>query len=439
MRGQLSIRAFLFFASTVLIVATMGLVLLLIQQGVAGVRGEYLKSLETRTDLFRDGIRESLLSGDYPTVVQKSRLLSVTEDVLAVRVLLRDGSEVAGFGRGSADSVSARFGTRAPVDIDGAGFAVAEIDYDLRRLGAVESGMFARITVIGGFILIGLALFLFVFSRQILRPLLRLREVADTGSFDGFAQLGAVSSLVEISSLQRALAAMAGGLRQAEQTRQELAVVSALAESSRQVAHDIRSPLTALKFMAATEGLPEERRLLIQRAVERINEIANGLLQQGKEAARARQDTRLAETLETLVLEKKFEYRERAGLVIALLRSEGDVEGLRARINPAELAPVLSNLLNNAIEALAGRARGSVSVRLTRDADHAVIEIQDDGIGMSEDVLARVGAKGFSHGKDGSGLGLAHAIATVRGAGGRLDVESAQGEGTRVILRLPLA
>jgi hypothetical protein len=68
------------------------------------------------------------------------------------------------------------------------------------------------------------------------------------------------------------------------------------------------------------------------------------------------------------------------------------------------------------------------------------ITIEDTGKGISEEVLARLGSRGTSHGKaSGSGLGLFHARASVKNWGGNLELRSKVGQGTTVIVTLPKA
>lgn len=73
------------------------------------------------------------------------------------------------------------------------------------------------------------------------------------------------------------LAALAFVLFKLRKVSRALAVIDARAEKARAAAHDLRSPLTALKFLASADGISEEQRQLARRAVERIEEIAGGL------------------------------------------------------------------------------------------------------------------------------------------------------------------
>ena len=100
----------------------------------------------------------------------------------------------------------------------------------------------------------------------------------------------------------------------------------------------------------------------------------------------------------------------------------------------AELRDALAAIGDNAVE-----AQGTcVTVRLARGGLHAVLLIGDDGCGMSRDARRRAFDPFFTtKGGAASGLGLSVAYGILRRHGGRIDLESAPNEGTRVRLRLP--
>ncbi len=101
------------------------------------------------------------------------------------------------------------------------------------------------------------------------------------------------------------------------------------------------------------------------------------------------------------------------------------------------LLTLFSQLLTNAVEA----ARSSVRTRLFAERNEVIVEISDDGIGMTPETLRRVFDPFFSTkpASEGSGLGssIAHGIATS--LGGRIEIESALGRGSTFRVRLPAA
>ncbi|GGK29057.1 ATP-binding protein [Salinarimonas ramus] len=106
----------------------------------------------------------------------------------------------------------------------------------------------------------------------------------------------------------------------------------------------------------------------------------------------------------------------------------------------ATLARALANLAGNAVHAMR-KAGGVLSVGAARRGGELVIEVADTGCGMAPDVAKRVFEPFFTTKPlgEGTGLGLALVHADVTRYGGRIDVASAVGVGSRFTLRLPLA
>ena len=118
-------------------------------------------------------------------------------------------------------------------------------------------------------------------------------------------------------------------------------------------------------------------------------------------------------------------------------------ETLVVRATRSSLEQVLLNLCLNARDALEEAGDPQLRVRLRRGAEggHAVIEVEDTGLGMPPEVLRRLGEPFFTTkpvGR-GTGLGLASAYGIIRELRGRIEVQSTPGAGTRFELVLPLA
>jgi signal transduction histidine kinase len=226
------------------------------------------------------------------------------------------------------------------------------------------------------------------------------------------------------------------------------------------VAHDIRSPLSALSMVVSTlHEVPEEKRILIRNATQRINDIANELLQKGKKkninqsesinqistAGTVKVSTEFIPALvDILISEKRMQYRTCADLEI-----EADFNlsfGAFAKVNGAELQRAISNLINNSVEAFKDH-KGKITVgikRILEESKSSVeIFIHDNGKGIPKDILEKLGAIGVTHGKEdtqsGNGLGVFHAKKTIESFDGEFLVASVEGQGTTVKMILPLA
>lgn len=262
------------------------------------------------------------------------------------------------------------------------------------------------------------------------------------------ASQGDVAALDELPSEIRPLGeALARSLREVQESKEK----ALLADLAAQVAHDIRSPLSVLDAtMDEVEQLPERKRIMIRGAINQIRDITNNLLaiDRAHRASEGGKSTRstspdvepigvhlLSSLIEPIITEKRLQFRTRIGLEIDA-RLDGASYGLFAFIGPVQFKRVLSNLINNAVEALG--ERGSVRVHLSKTGNEILLAIQDNGKGIRPEILAKLGQRGETHGKaGGSGLGLYHARTTAESWGGGLTIQSEHGRGTTVTLRLP--
>ncbi len=216
----------------------------------------------------------------------------------------------------------------------------------------------------------------------------------------------------------------------------ELEKRKSVAELAAQVAHDIRSPLTALNvLMLQTENLPEDVRSLMRAAATRIRDIANNLLTNSAAIhaipTKSKMDTQLlSAVVESMISEKRVQYRDKSATEIQAIPCK-HAYGLFAEMDVVEFRRVLSNLINNAVESY-GTKGGPVTLAMSPQPDGWVtIEIKDEGKGISPEVLPLLGSPGVTHGKkNGYGLGVSHSKKTIESWGGRLEFITASHKGT---------
>ncbi|MBF0362753.1 MAG: HAMP domain-containing histidine kinase [Oligoflexia bacterium] len=236
----------------------------------------------------------------------------------------------------------------------------------------------------------------------------------------------------------------------------ELEKLNVIAETkvklASQVSHDIRSPLAALT-MAVKRVLPmlaEDDRIIIRTQIQRIQDIANNLLAKNRKAKENENNTSddmqlkaqlLSSCIEELITEKRLECRSFLDLNI-----EANIDntyGIFAKINLANFKRILSNLINNAREAFDNN-KGNIVVHLEDGDEFAKIIVEDNGKGIPPEILSKLGKEGASFGKEknkesGSGIGLYSAIKTVESLGGKFEIQSTVGVGTKMIIYIPKA
>lgn len=280
-----------------------------------------------------------------------------------------------------------------------------------------------------------IALLSLIFVRR-----LESRTIATLAGFlrDSGVEIDADRDLIGIMADMRDIRAR---LDLAREQERHLIDAGARAELAEQVAHDIRSPLAALEVVAGeVSALPSDALAAMGAAIMRIRDIADDLLS----ANRARASCpvldahMLSGLIEPLVIEKRLQFRALNGVEIAMDVDEAS-RGSSALVQPAEFKRLLSNLVNNAVEAIDG-AEGVVRVTLAAQHGRVRVVVWDNGRGMPPEVLSKIGRRGETHGKSGgSGLGLYHARTTVKSWAGSLELSSKVGEGTTVTIDLPLA
>ncbi|MDD5209455.1 MAG: HAMP domain-containing sensor histidine kinase [Elusimicrobiales bacterium] len=214
--------------------------------------------------------------------------------------------------------------------------------------------------------------------------------------------------------------------------------LASLGKLSAQVAHDIRSPLAALGAAAKGLEMPEDQRKLVEGAVSRMQGIADDLLQRYRAPSAAQAAAKpaacaLAGLIEQVLSEKRLQHKDKTGIKIEFNSAPGEIKAL---VEPKELQRLLSNLVNNSLEAF--DKDGTVSVSLSAVDGKVLIEVKDNGKGIPAEILAKLGQKGVTHGKaGGTGLGLYHARTSVEGWGGSFKIKSVPGKGATVLIELP--
>lgn len=241
----------------------------------------------------------------------------------------------------------------------------------------------------------------------------------------------------------RRLAALA---REEERRLEQAKVAARLATLASQVHHDIQSPLASLAgTLEDLPELPESKRSVLRSAITRITDIANNLRE--RHTATHAPDTSLplkhslhllSSLVASLVSEKRTEFRAKRGISVdAALDSAA--YGLFVSVDPPSFKRILSNLINNAVEAVGDT--GTVKLSMARAGSLNLLSVRDDGKGIAAEILPRLGRRGATFGKEnGSGLGLYHARTSLEQWGGSLQITSdGPGHGAVVTLRLPAA
>lgn len=204
---------------------------------------------------------------------------------------------------------------------------------------------------------------------------------------------------------------------------------SKLLQLSRKMFHDIRSPLASLNTVAESIKFnTNNEEIIFKNSIIRINDIANSLLSETKkEIIQLPSYQPLATLINEIIIEKKNEYKDRN--VSLMLNSTTDA---KAFFEPMELKRILSNLINNSIEAADDKIQIQINSYLN---DHKLtVDIIDNGKGIPQKILSRLGKEEVSTKKKGSGLGIKEASDSLTEWGASLEILETSSKGTTIRL-----
>ena len=207
------------------------------------------------------------------------------------------------------------------------------------------------------------------------------------------------------------------------------------------VAHDFNNLLTVVLGnidMMARKTETEERRARRIDAVRQAAERGRDLTRQLLAFSRRQHLQPISINVNLLIDGFASLMRQAVGEAVTLDLALSD-EALCAHVDPTQLETALLNLAVNARDAMPGG--GVLTIATRREETHVVIVVSDTGVGMSSEVRARVFEPFFTTkevGK-GSGLGLSQVYGFVRQSEGEVVLETAPGQGTMFLLKLPVA
>jgi signal transduction histidine kinase len=376
-------------------------------------------------DLFASGLLPTRTPDDVYREIQLQRLPSfVDEDQLGTVPYLIAATPVRAGGRN----------TILTVPLAARQQEIARQQYDLDR------GVHLAVLC---FILLGAALGLSL-AERIADPVRRLTRATQRIARGDFDARIAVKSVDELRRLVDAFNSMAEELKAQRVELERTHRLEAWAEMARQVAHEIKNPLTPIQLSAehlrrvhADQGKPLGA--MLEGCVETILGQVRLLRQISAEFSSFASSPKVKVTpvdVPELVAEVVDPYRTGlAGRIQIRNRVVGPLPPVLA--DRALMLRALANIVENALHAMPGA--GELTLDASAEPDAVLVTVRDTGVGMDEGALARVFEPYFSTKASGTGLGLPIARRNVELNGGTISVESRKGEGTVVCVRLLLA
>ncbi|HET7578350.1 MAG TPA: PAS domain S-box protein [Bacillales bacterium] len=226
--------------------------------------------------------------------------------------------------------------------------------------------------------------------------------------------------------------------KRAEEMLRKAEKLNVVGELAAGIAHEIRNPLTSLKgfVQLLRPSLTEKKAYtdVMLSELERIEQIVTELLLLAKPQAVKFEEKNLQELLEhvrTLLNTKAI-----MSNIEILLDYRCDTTKIYCEEN--QLKQVLINLLKNAIEAMP--SGGKIQMEAGNTGEECVfIRVTDQGCGIPEESLPKLGEPFYTTKEQGTGLGLMISSKIIREHGGRMEFKSRENEGTTVEIYLPIS
>jgi signal transduction histidine kinase len=325
------------------------------------------------------------------------------------------------------------------------------------------------ITMLIGTLLLGVGVYLLIL-RLVIHPVERLEQASrSVGSSRGLLiKVPHTDRMDEIGALMRSYNSMAGEVNDLrmnlekkvresvaalEKTQQNLILSERLSVTGKMaagVAHEINNPLGGMLNAArslhtkATPGTREADYLaLILDGLGRIEHIVSTMKQFGRPTGE-KMSVNVREVLEGSIVFIQHRAQEQK---IEIKREIPEISADTFVINGyrAALGQIFLNLMVNAIDALDSAEKNEpgrpkkLTIKLTREGDWIIVSVQDNGIGMPEEVQQRAGEMFYTTKPEthGTGLGLAIVKHILQEHDGVLEIQSKTGEGTTMRIKLP--
>lgn len=218
---------------------------------------------------------------------------------------------------------------------------------------------------------------------------------------------------------------------------------SAWREMAKQIAHEIKNPLTPMKLniqhLQRTKGKNKEYNEFLERVtatlieqIDNLSDIATEFSNFAKIPMARNQVFVLAEQLQKVI--DLYETHNRAHIEFY----PGEFKNLKVNADREQLARAIINLIKNGIQAIPDEKVGLIRITMSRRDHMAVISVADNGTGIPEELQSKMFSPSFTTKTSGMGLGLSIVKNIVENFAGRIWFETEIEKGTTFILEIPV-
>ncbi len=214
-------------------------------------------------------------------------------------------------------------------------------------------------------------------------------------------------------------------------------------EMARQVAHEIKNPLTPMKLrvqhlLHSLQSRPDDALEMVERVsatiieqIDNLSHIASEFSNFGKLPSATNEKIIINDVVSSV----HDLFRKRDDLQVHLYTPLDEMYVFADRYH---LIRVLTNLIKNGIQAIPQERTGRVEIRLYKQEENAIISVKDNGVGIPPEMQEKVFYPNFTTKNSGTGLGLAICSNLVELCQGKLYFETVVGKGTEFFVEIPL-
>ena len=275
------------------------------------------------------------------------------------------------------------------------------------------------------------------------QPFILLREKMKSLSLERENELLSWQRNDEIGELIKQYNSMVLDLKESKQNLAKAERTEAWREMAKQVAHDIKNPLTPMKLNlqylqkaieANDEDLHQKFKNISKSLIEQINsltEMANNFGNFAKAPDASPQVLEINEELQNLIeLYKATDFVE--------INAKFNSQNVRVWMDKNHFRRAIGNIIKNAIQAIPQGKEGIIEIILDSNDKRCTLIIRDNGIGIPKDMEHMIFIPNFSTKTSGSGIGLSIAKTMIENAAGSISFYSTITKGTTFIVELPI-
>lgn len=288
-----------------------------------------------------------------------------------------------------------------------------------------------------------LAIFLSVFiSNKITYPLRIIQNRLKATRFGSYGEKIEYSKDDEIGSLVKEYNQMLVELGESAEKLARSERESAWREMARQIAHEIKNPLTPMKlsiqflqkrFEDKSENREEHLQQVSKTLIDQINALSSIATAFSNFAKMPTANNELLNLVDILNHVVSLFKNDELDLKLQL----NDLETAMVLVDREQFIRVFVNLINNAIQSIPESREGQVIVELEEEKNHYKASVIDNGNGISDEVKEKLFYPNFTTKSGGMGLGLAIVKNIIKNAKGEIWVESEYGVGSCFNIRIP--